>query len=234
MAPAMSGELAGSRLRAPAPRARRSADADELFPTRDNPPVLVADEPDQARPDDWLIHAYFEREPNAEELAAAGRSSAPAALRSRAARRGRLGDDEPGGPAADPRRPLLRPHADLSDARRRAPSRSRSTPASPSAPASTRRPPAASKRSTGSRREERRFANIADIGTGTGLLAFAALALWPDAKCIATDIDPVAIDVARDNAAINRVTLGHGAGELLLASPTAWIRRCSRPARRST
>ena len=34
--------------------------------------------------------------------------------------------------------------------------------------------------------------------------------------CIATDIDPVAIDVARDNAAINSVKLGHGAGELLL------------------
>src|SRR6185503_16619985 len=31
------------------------------------------------------------------------------------------------------------------------------------------------------------FGNIADIGTGTGLLAFAALALWPQAKCIATD-----------------------------------------------
>ena len=80
-----------------------------------------------------------------------------------------------------------------------------------------RRPPAASPRSTGSSASGARFANIADIGTGTGLLAFAALALWPEAKCIATDIDPVAIDVARDNAAINGVKLGHGAGELLLA-----------------
>lgn len=62
-----------------------------------------------------------------------------------------------------------------------------------------------------------RFSNIADIGTGTGLLAFAALALWPDAKCIATDIDPIAVDVSRDNAAINSVRTGHGAGELLLA-----------------
>jgi ribosomal protein L11 methyltransferase len=60
------------------------------------------------------------------------------------------------------------------------------------------------------------FSNIADIGTGTGLLAFAALALWPRARCIATDIDPVAIDVSRDNAAINAVKTGHGAGELLL------------------
>jgi ribosomal protein L11 methyltransferase len=61
------------------------------------------------------------------------------------------------------------------------------------------------------------FANIADIGTGTGLLAFAALALWPVARCIATDVDPVAIDVSQENAAINGVRLGHGAGELLLA-----------------
>jgi ribosomal protein L11 methyltransferase len=66
-------------------------------------------------------------------------------------------------------------------------------------------------------RDGARFANIADIGTGTGLLAFAALALWRDARAIATDIDPIAIDVARDNAAINQVKLGHGVGELLLA-----------------
>jgi ribosomal protein L11 methyltransferase len=66
-------------------------------------------------------------------------------------------------------------------------------------------------------RQGARFRNIADIGTGTGLLAFAALALWPEAKCIATDIDSVAIDVALDNAAINGVKLGHSAGELLLA-----------------
>ncbi|WP_246449134.1 50S ribosomal protein L11 methyltransferase [Sphingomonas sabuli] len=61
------------------------------------------------------------------------------------------------------------------------------------------------------------FRNVADIGTGTGLLAFAALALWPGAKVIATDIDPVAVDVARDNARINEIPLGHGAGEVLLA-----------------
>ena len=66
-------------------------------------------------------------------------------------------------------------------------------------------------------RDGKSFTNIADIGTGTGLLAFAALALWPEAKAIATDIDPIAIDVSRDNAAINGVRLGHGAGELLLA-----------------
>jgi len=43
------------------------------------------------------------------------------------------------------------------------------------------------------------------------------MALWPDAKAIATDIDSIAIDVSEENAAINGVKLGHGPGELLLA-----------------
>jgi ribosomal protein L11 methyltransferase len=42
------------------------------------------------------------------------------------------------------------------------------------------------------------------------------MSLWPKAKCIATDIDAIAVDVAKDNALINKVKLGHGAGELLL------------------
>jgi ribosomal protein L11 methyltransferase len=59
--------------------------------------------------------------------------------------------------------------------------------------------------------------NIADIGTGTGLLAFAAMALWPRAKTIASDIDPASIFVTRDNAGINHVPLGRGGGRLALA-----------------
>ncbi len=65
-----------------------------------------------------------------------------------------------------------------------------------------------------------RFGNIADVGTGTGLLAFAALALWPRAHMLASDIDPVSIDVTAQNAALNGVALGGGAGEaLLVAAP---------------
>jgi ribosomal protein L11 methyltransferase len=53
--------------------------------------------------------------------------------------------------------------------------------------------------------EGRDFAAIADIGTGTGLLAFAARALWPQARIIASDIDPIAIEVTAENMAINAV-----------------------------
>jgi ribosomal protein L11 methyltransferase len=60
------------------------------------------------------------------------------------------------------------------------------------------------------------FANLADIGTGTGLLAFAALRLWPAARAIASDVDPVAIEVAAENAAVNRVRLGRSRGRLEL------------------
>ena len=61
-----------------------------------------------------------------------------------------------------------------------------------------------------------RVANLADIGTGTGLLAFAAMHLWPAARAAASDIDPVAIEVAAGNAAINGVGLGRGPGRLEL------------------
>jgi ribosomal protein L11 methyltransferase len=59
--------------------------------------------------------------------------------------------------------------------------------------------------------------NLADIGTGTGLLAFAALHLWPAARAIASDVDPVAIEVAAENAAVNGVSLGRAPGQLELA-----------------
>lgn len=59
--------------------------------------------------------------------------------------------------------------------------------------------------------------NVADIGTGTGLLAFAAMHLWRRAKTIASDIDPASIFVTRDNAAINGVPLGRSGGRLALA-----------------
>jgi ribosomal protein L11 methyltransferase len=58
--------------------------------------------------------------------------------------------------------------------------------------------------------------NFADVGTGTGLLAFAALALWPRSVATASDIDPVCARVVLDNADANGVRLGPGTGALTL------------------
>ncbi len=56
--------------------------------------------------------------------------------------------------------------------------------------------------------------NHADIGTGTGLLAFAAMHLWPRALATASDIDHVCARVVAENAELNRVPAGGGAGQL--------------------
>jgi ribosomal protein L11 methyltransferase len=59
--------------------------------------------------------------------------------------------------------------------------------------------------------------NLLDLGTGTGLLAFAALHLWPRAFATASDIDPKSIDVTAENAGHNGIPLGGGMGQVALA-----------------
>lgn len=61
------------------------------------------------------------------------------------------------------------------------------------------------------------YRDIIDVGTGTGLLAFAARHLWPHARLTASDIDPVSIDVTRENAAVNGIPTGFGRGRVALA-----------------
>jgi ribosomal protein L11 methyltransferase len=48
-----------------------------------------------------------------------------------------------------------------------------------------------------------RGGRMLDVGTGTGILAIAAALLAPGAHVTAVDIDPQAVEVARDNIAIN-------------------------------
>jgi len=204
------------RVTIPCTRAQgeRIANADDTFPDADPPPVLVADEPDEARPDDWLIHAYFEHEPTSDEIAVlSGLGSGPVQVEklgeedwvtlSQAGlppiRAGRFTVHTPTYPP-DPDRINFEIDAGLAFGTGQH--------------ATTSGCLAALDRLE---REGARFTNIADVGTGTGLLAFAALKLWPAARGIATDIDPIAVNVARDNAAINGIPVGHGAGELLLA-----------------
>jgi ribosomal protein L11 methyltransferase len=204
------------RVTVPCTRAQgeAAANAENLFSDSPNPPVLVADEPDESKPDEWLLHAYFEHEPTGHEIAIlASFGNGPPRFE-------QLGEDD---------------WVTMSQAGLQPVRAGRFTVHTPTYPPDPERInfeiDASLAFGTGQHattsgclaaldklaREGALFRNIADIGTGTGLLAFAALKLWPGAKCIATDIDPVAVDVARDNAAINGVTLGHGAGELLLA-----------------
>jgi ribosomal protein L11 methyltransferase len=72
--------------------------------------------------------------------------------------------------------------------------------------------------------------NVADIGTGTGLLAFAALDLWPRAHAVASDIDPVCGPVVAENAARNHFAIGAKPGQLAVAIAAGmddrWLREC--------
>ena len=191
-------------------------DVQELLPLGDSQPVLVADEPDPARPNEWLLHAYFDKQPSAEVLRALAR------LGCGEARVEQLGEDDWVAMSQSGLQPIRagRFFVHTPTNRGAAPAGSVAFEIDASLAFGT------GQHATTSgcldaldelERDGRQFANIADIGTGTGLLAFAALELWPEARCIGTDVDAVAIEVARDNAAINGVKLGHGAGELLLA-----------------
>jgi ribosomal protein L11 methyltransferase len=51
----------------------------------------------------------------------------------------------------------------------------------------------------------RRLRRVLDLGCGSGVLAIAAAKLAPGARVVATDNDPVAVAIARDNARLNRV-----------------------------
>lgn len=206
------------RATLPCTRAQAEAlpEAGDQFPIGDVAPVLVAEEPDPAKPDEWLLHAYFDHQPTAEELAQLFRlGSGPAKVE-------QFGEDDWVRMSQSGLQPIRvgRFFVHTPTHRGSAPPGSTSFEIDASLAFGT-----GQHATTAGCLEALDmlqgngcvFANIADVGTGTGLLAFAALALWPGARCIATDIDSVAIDVARDNAAINGVKLGHGAGELLLA-----------------
>ena len=186
----------------------------------DSPPVLMTSEPDPARPDDWRMDAYFEAEPTPADLILL-RSLVPSA-----------GNMVPQVEAVEEQDWVTLSQAGLEPIR--AGRFFVHTPACRDVV-----PPDAvafeidAGRAFGTGQHETttgcllaldrlkatgaNFAGIADIGTGTGLLAFAAMHLWPAARTIASDIDPVAIEVAGENARINRVKLGRARGQLELA-----------------
>ena len=56
---------------------------------------------------------------------------------------------------------------------------------------------------------------VLDLGCGSGILAIASAMMWRDADVIAVDNDPVAVDIAIENAALNNtpnITFMHSEG----------------------
>ena len=77
----------------------------------------------------------------------------------------------------------------------------------------------------------RHFPRVLDLGCGTGVLAIAAQRAMPAARVTASDIDPVSVEVARDNTHVNGTprirtmvsngvprTAGNGGWDLVIAN----------------
>ncbi len=190
------------------------------FAALEAPPVLMTTEPDPARPDQWRLDAYLDHEPDGEMLHLLKRLA----------------------PSACDAEPLVERLADedwvtLSQAGLEPIRAGRffvHTPAHRSdVPEGAVALEVDAGRAFGTGHHETTtgclialdrmkekglsFRNILDLGTGTGLLAFAALKLWPEARLAASDIDPVSIEVTEENAAINGIPLGVGPGQVELA-----------------
>ena len=172
----------------------------------DPPPTLMTSEPDPARPDAWQLDAYFEGEPDAEALALV---------------RGLVAGDDAGTlERLDDQDWVTMSQAWLEPIRAGRFHVHTAVHAG-QAPAGTIAFHIEAGRAFGTGHHETtvgclmmldqleaggaRFGNLADIGTGTGLLAFAALALWPAARALASDIDPISIEVTAENMAVNGI-----------------------------
>jgi ribosomal protein L11 methyltransferase len=190
----------------------------DLFAHADEPPVIVADEPDPHAPDDWCIHAYFAEQPTTQELVLLKRLAAngePEVEHLEDTTDWVTMSQQGLGPIRAGR---FFVHTPMHYADRPADTVNFEIDAG-LAFGTGQHDTTAGCLAALDRLEQagKRFANMADIGTGTCLLAFAAMSLWPEARAIATDIDEIAVKVSEENALINGVKLGHGPGQLLLA-----------------
>lgn len=196
------------------------ASATDPFPNLDEPPVLATMEPDESHPEKWLLEAYTEGEPDAATVAAV-RALTPSAK----------------GVAPRVERVAARDWVTLSQAGLEPIRAGRffvhTAAHGDAAPANAIVFSIEAGRAFGTghhattagcltmldrlKASGKRYRTIADVGTGSGLLAFAAMALWPRARGLATDIDPVSLEVTAENADLNGVPLGDGRGRLALA-----------------
>lgn len=188
--------------------AERLADDVPEIEAIDPPPVLMTSEPDPHAPDDWRLDAYFEGRPDAAALAivralvpsAAGHDAAPE----------RIADADWVTMSQAWLEPIAagRFHVHTAAHAGQAPAGSIAFHIEAGRAFGTGH----HETTTGClemldrmARQGLAFAHVADIGTGTGLLAFAARALWPDARFVASDIDPISIEVTAENMAANAI-----------------------------
>jgi ribosomal protein L11 methyltransferase len=191
-------------------------------------PVLLTREPDPADPESWLIETYLDEEPDAARIAAF-RSLAPSARRLSPVIEHLPPDDW-----------LALSQSGLEPVRAGrfyvyTAARSEAVPEGTIAfQIEASRAFGTGQHQTtsgclltldGLKQSGARFRSIADIGTGTGLLAFAAHRLWPAASVIASDIDPVAIEISLENAALNGIRVGAQAGAVELVTAAGMLHR---------
>ncbi|HEX9953776.1 MAG TPA: 50S ribosomal protein L11 methyltransferase [Allosphingosinicella sp.] len=218
----MSADGASWKVTLPCSKAEAEALTEDVpqLAVLDSPPVLMTSEPDPARPDEWRMDAYFGEEPSA-EIVALLRDLVPSAA-----------GTEPVVERVEERDWVTLSQAGLEPIRAgrfyvHTPAHRDSIPADAIAleiDAGRAFGTGQHETTSGclvalSRLKDQgvNFADILDLGTGTGLLAFAAMRLWPNARAAASDIDPVSIEVTEENAAINSVKLGKMRGQLELA-----------------
>lgn len=203
-------------------------DSGEIFPDLLDPPTLMVDEPDPHKPDDWLLFAYFNERPEAalidrvRALAPSARSYTLAPLADadwvtmsqrdlEPVRAGRfLAHDAAHADAVRPGDIAIRLEAGLAFG------------------TGQHMTTHGCLKALARLAQGHGFRNIVDLGTGTGILAIAAARRWPRARVIASDIDPVAVAVARGNVRENRVRLGQTPGRLALVTAAGMRHRALR------
>jgi ribosomal protein L11 methyltransferase len=218
----LSADAQSWKVTLPCTKAEAEAMQEDITPFAlfDMPPILMTSEPDPARPDEWRLDAYFNAEPDADALR-------------------RLQSLVPSAGGTNPVIELLADEdwVTLSQQGLEPIQAGRffvHTPAHRDAvPAGAIALEIDAGRAFGTGQHETttgclmaldrlkqqgaNFGNIIDVGTGTGLLAFAALKLWPAGRIAASDIDPVSIEVTEENAGINRIPIGRARGQVELA-----------------
>ena len=217
--PLQAGESWKLSLRCTKAEAERLAADPDPLPGIEPPPVLMTSEPDPAEPETWRLDAYFEGQPGAEVLAKV-RDLVPSAAGA-AGTLERLADEDWVVASQRGMEPVRAGRFFVHTPEHRG-----------EGPAEAIALEIGAGRAFGTghhettsgclealdrlKEEGAGFANIVDVGTGTGLLAFAALRLWPEARVAASDIDPISIEVTKENAAANSARLGRGASEVEL------------------